>query len=755
MISGWYARLWRVVFITALAAVLLGVATRLDPLQQGLRAEYYTNATWTPPVARTGYDRRPADVRFLDAWNGAPPEAFSATWSGSIVAPRAGTYELATESDDGSFVYVDGRLVVDNGGAHPRRRISGSIELDRGPHALLILYYQDRGELAFDFQWARGGAPLGPVPAWALWGRKVGGLARVFPSLLLRAAFEGSELVAVTLLIVACVVTSYKKLSTALDRAGVWREMRWIVGGSFVLNAAGIWWGLPSMWAAIETVPEFVLSALAQRFSHGWFDAYPPLQYYLLALAGSPVLLLHSLDVLSYYTPAGSTLLLLSYRLMSVMFGVGTVATIAFVGQRAFGRRAAIMAAGIAALVAPFIYYSKTANVDVPYVFWYTLSLLFYLRLLQESRLRDYILFGTTATLAFCTKDQAYALYLTAPIFIVVELWNQNRRDGLSRPLARALVDRRLVAAALAAVVTFVVVCNLFFNYAGYATHIRTITDAAARYRAFEPTYTGRWQLLVLTVQLVETSMGWPMFLASVAGVLLGVLAPCHRRTTVWLAAAIPAYYLGLINVVLYNYDRFMLPVCVVLAVFGGLALDRLLAHDEAGSRWRQALVVGAFAYSFLYAATVDVLMIADSRYTVGLWMTEHINRETVVGAMGLHEYLPALEDFHVTDITTVDELRTERPHYFVLNADYVRAADRGSEFARLADGVQNGKLGYHLSFRYRRTTPLGLLPGGHPDLVGDRRETAVFSILRNINPTIEVFERQERGPPSGEPSAH
>ena len=40
MISGWYARLWRAVFITAIAAVLLGVATRLDPLRQGLRAEY-------------------------------------------------------------------------------------------------------------------------------------------------------------------------------------------------------------------------------------------------------------------------------------------------------------------------------------------------------------------------------------------------------------------------------------------------------------------------------------------------------------------------------------------------------------------------------------------------------------------------------------------------------------------------------------------------------------------------------------------
>jgi hypothetical protein len=118
---------------------------------------------------------------------------------------------------------------------------------------------------------------------------------------------------------------------------------------------------------------------------------------------------------------------------------------------------------------------------------------------------------------------------------------------------------------------------------------------------------------------------------------------------------------------------------------------------------------------------------------------------------MGLREYLPKLEDYHVTDIATVEELRGERPRFFILNADYVQAADSGTDFARLASAVQSGQLGYHLRLRYRRKTPLSLLPWPHPDLVGDRRDAPVFSILRNVNPTIEVYEAQERGPPRGE----
>src|SRR5262249_38800910 len=144
---------------------------------------------------------------------------------------------------------------------------------------------------------------------------------------------------------------------------------------------------------------------------------------------------------------------------------------------------------------------------------------------------------------------------------------------------------------------------------------------------------------------------------------------------TMWLLVAVPAYYFGLINIILYNYDRFVLPVCVLLALFGGLALDALLVSGPGGRRWRVAAVTAIFAYSVLYAGLVDALMIGDSRYTVEAWMNHHVNAaDDVVGATGLHEYLPRLERFRTIDVSTIDDLRRERPRFFVLNADYARA---------------------------------------------------------------------------------
>ena len=77
---------------------------------------------------------------------------FSATWAGSIVALHEGTYTLATVSDDESSVFVDGQLVVDNGGRHGAQLATGIGPFPR--HSLMFIRYaQDGGDYPFDFLW--------------------------------------------------------------------------------------------------------------------------------------------------------------------------------------------------------------------------------------------------------------------------------------------------------------------------------------------------------------------------------------------------------------------------------------------------------------------------------------------------------------------------------------------------------------------------------------------------------------------------
>ena len=77
-------------------------------------------------------------------------------WFGEFYAETDGEYAFATLSDDGSVVYIDRQLVVDNdrdgGYTTPDRKRDGKVTLEQGWHDILIGYYQkttDRGLTVF------------------------------------------------------------------------------------------------------------------------------------------------------------------------------------------------------------------------------------------------------------------------------------------------------------------------------------------------------------------------------------------------------------------------------------------------------------------------------------------------------------------------------------------------------------------------------------------------------------------------------
>ena len=143
-------------------------ASKFD-LQPGLRGHFFTATDLTGEPSRTGIDAS-LDTRALErGWRFTPPDAFGVRWSGFIFAPVSAPYTFATTSDDGSQVFVDGKLVVDNGGVHGEATRSATTTLDRGPHAIVVTYFNGGGGYRFDWAWNAGEAgQLRPVPAWLL-----------------------------------------------------------------------------------------------------------------------------------------------------------------------------------------------------------------------------------------------------------------------------------------------------------------------------------------------------------------------------------------------------------------------------------------------------------------------------------------------------------------------------------------------------------------------------------------------------------
>lgn len=64
-------------------------------------------------------------------------------YEGLLDVPKRAVYRFYTNSDDGSCLYIDDHLVVDNDGSHYVHREDGKIALDEGLHKIKILYFQD------------------------------------------------------------------------------------------------------------------------------------------------------------------------------------------------------------------------------------------------------------------------------------------------------------------------------------------------------------------------------------------------------------------------------------------------------------------------------------------------------------------------------------------------------------------------------------------------------------------------------------
>jgi hypothetical protein len=69
-------------------------------------------------------------------------EGFAIDYTGRFWIEIPGEYRFELTSDDGSKLYIDGALVIDNDGAHPPQTKSGSVRLAAGVHSIRVSYFQ-------------------------------------------------------------------------------------------------------------------------------------------------------------------------------------------------------------------------------------------------------------------------------------------------------------------------------------------------------------------------------------------------------------------------------------------------------------------------------------------------------------------------------------------------------------------------------------------------------------------------------------
>lgn len=414
---------------------------------------------------------------------------------------------------------------------------------------------------------------------------------------------------------------------------------------SCLLSSTALDWGLPAgqkSWAFDEVTPAVVRAAADRDFAGGWAANYPPLHYRLLHWTANGVQLISGEQWRELSYGQRDTRLRRAGRWLSVLMATLMIWGIYRCARLFAGRGEARLAALVAASCLPLTYYAKTANVDVPYLFWLIASLFFLGQTLRHGRWRDHLLLAVTAVAAVSTKDQAFAAYVPLPVLLVVASYRRTD-DGLAlgRRLARAVGDGKLLATAVAALVAFAVMMNLVLNWPGFVRHLRRLTTVSvSRFEVYPETLRGQFELAVQSVEHLAFAMSWPLLALSVLGVVVVCSRP--RRGPIQLTFLLCAisYYLFFIAVIRHNFVRFLLPITLILALFAATALAWAWCH----LRPRPAIVVLAGCMLLLALArpvALDRWMLADSRYAAESWVSANVPPGSKIRGLGRSQMLP------------------------------------------------------------------------------------------------------------------
>jgi len=119
----------------------------VDKVENGLKYKYYifkevpiytTGLKTREPVKTGTVEKIKFPVKEL-------AEAFGLSFTGYIYIPVEGVYKFTLLSNDGSVLYLNKNMIVDNDGAHTSEKSSGQVALEKGYHSFQLDYFQAGG----------------------------------------------------------------------------------------------------------------------------------------------------------------------------------------------------------------------------------------------------------------------------------------------------------------------------------------------------------------------------------------------------------------------------------------------------------------------------------------------------------------------------------------------------------------------------------------------------------------------------------
>lgn len=136
--------------------VLVQVGLFLSSLNHGLNAEYFEGQNFEKPI-KTKREKRIDFNWDLGSLVEDYVDNVSIRCTGRIKAPSTGRYTFLTRSDDGTRLWIDDKLIIDDWNVHPEDTRSAEVDLEEGYHHIKLEYFEGEGFASLKLLWIRPG----------------------------------------------------------------------------------------------------------------------------------------------------------------------------------------------------------------------------------------------------------------------------------------------------------------------------------------------------------------------------------------------------------------------------------------------------------------------------------------------------------------------------------------------------------------------------------------------------------------------
>ena len=99
---------------------------------------------------------------------GKSRDKFALRFTGVLTVPKQGKYTFYIASDDGSRIYLDEKLLVNNDGLHGMSEKNASVTLSAGSHSIVVTYFDNGGGDGLNVNWSGPGIKKSKISPEAL-----------------------------------------------------------------------------------------------------------------------------------------------------------------------------------------------------------------------------------------------------------------------------------------------------------------------------------------------------------------------------------------------------------------------------------------------------------------------------------------------------------------------------------------------------------------------------------------------------------